>query len=355
MKKSKHISAALCMLLIVGGIFFFGYMLHISGRAETAVDIWLYGALALAPIFIGGAWFGALYRRMVGGWWHRGDWFGAVKGTSVNKEKRELTSDDIASRKAMRQAANRWTLIILGAFLVSLGIMVVLYNNGYIAEGWRRVFWSWQMILLAIGIGQLCEGKGINASIFLLVGGYFIAPRVAAMFPAIYEPARSVGFLPVLFIGLGVIVIIAAVTHSCRHKRGNCSWNNGEKFDVVREEVVTGDGRISENLRFSGMDKVILDPFFNGGNIDVRFAGAVLDLRHTALPEGVTTLYLNGSFGGINIIAPSDWRIEIQNDNSFGGFVDKRKDVVYDPNADRKLVIISSFRFGGGDITSYRK
>ena len=93
----------------------------------------------------------------------------------------------------------------------------------------------------------------------------------------------------------------------------------------------------------------MLDPVFKGGELNAVFGGLTLDLRRTNLAEGETHLEVNAVFGGITIFVPSEWLIETHLDTVFGGFQDNRmpKEPL-DPT--RKLIIVGSCVFGGGEI-----
>ena len=121
-----------------------------------------------------------------------------------------------------------------------------------------------------------------------------------------------------------------------------CSDSNDSKWRKSPEGF-------SKNSVFGGGDHIVLDPVFKGGELNAVFGGLTLDLRRTNLPEGETHLEVNAVFGGITIFVPSDWLIETHLDTVFGGFQDNR--MPKEPlDSTRKLIVVGSCVFGGGEI-----
>ncbi|MBN1439582.1 MAG: hypothetical protein JW929_09245 [Anaerolineales bacterium] len=71
---------------------------------------------------------------------------------------------------------------------------------------------------------------------------------------------------------------------------------------------------------FGGMDIRHPSAEFDGGSATVLFGGIDLDLRSAVLaPEG-GYLELTAAFGGIDVIVPKDWRLDIDGLPVFGGW-----------------------------------
>ena len=83
------------------------------------------------------------------------------------------------------------------------------------------------------------------------------------------------------------------------------------------------------------------------------FGGSEIDLTQAKLAEGVYTLEVNAIFGGVTVIVPSDWKIELKMTSILGGFTDKRAYIKENPDPSKVLVIRGSAIFGGGEIKSY--
>jgi predicted membrane protein len=124
-------------------------------------------------------------------------------------------------------------------------------------------------------------------------------------------------------------------------EKKNCSWNS--TFD--------SKGSFTKNSIFGGGEHIVLEPDFNGGEINAIFGDLTLDLRHTNLSEGISRLEVNAVFGGISIFVPNEWYVEMNTDAVFGGVEDKR--MKKQPlNTERKLLITGACVFGGIDLSN---
>ncbi|MDR2894872.1 MAG: cell wall-active antibiotics response protein [Alistipes sp.] len=241
--------------------------------------------------------------------------------------------------------------VAFALLFIAAGALLVGFNTGALAHEWKRVFFSWQMLLLVISMIQYSRGHFTNGSVLLAVGGFFIVRRLSPIYPDIAHSGVGDTFWPVLLIVAGVLILggvffkprASGWYESCRHGLGAIKGGGprgSRASGVVGIEVI-----------FGGCEQVYLDPVFRGGSITTIFGGVNLDLRRTSLPEGETFLKVETLFGGVEIDAPDDWEIEIRGESIFGGFSDRRPATV-DPDrpSDRKLIINASSIFGGGEI-----
>jgi hypothetical protein len=125
-------------------------------------------------------------------------------------------------------------------------------------------------------------------------------------------------------------------------------WKNWKNYRASSSERT---GKVEYNFVFAGTEQVFLEPEFKGGEINVVFGGMSLDLRNTHLPEGKTTyLEINAVFGGVKILAPSTWDIELKGDAILGGFKDKRRKIVSNDSNAGHLIIKADCICSGGEI-----
>lgn len=242
--------------------------------------------------------------------------------------------------------------------VIIAGAMLLGFNSGVLPFEWRRVFFSWQTLMLVGAVSEYARGRFVWASILLGVGGFFILRRLAPIYPDIAASGAGISFWPVLLIIAGLL-ILGSIVFKPRHGEW---FENGchERRDCRGKWSATGewDGRgtrasgvIDITTVFGGSEQVYLDTAFRGGRISTVFGGVKLDLRRTGLPEGITYLTIETIFGGVEIDAPEEWIIEVRNESVFGGFHDKRLPAVNPGYTDgRKLIIKSSNVFGGGEV-----
>ncbi len=76
------------------------------------------------------------------------------------------------------------------ALLVMIaGGMLLCFNAGLLPHEWKRVFFSWQMLLLVGAMSDYARGRFVWASVMLAVGGFFIIRGLA---PITSRPAVRV-------------------------------------------------------------------------------------------------------------------------------------------------------------------
>ena len=249
-----------------------------------------------------------------------------------------------------------------GLLLILLGSIFLGLKTGLIPGQLESVIISWPMLLIFIGIVNLFKRHWISGIILIVVGKFFLIPRILEVYPNLF-PGLNTNFThiywPLLFILAGVLIILQRFIfpqwgfgtlenkwqnrihkhqqhHHGHNHRDYSQWNsNTEGF--------------SKNSVFGSGEHIVLDPEFKGGELNAVFGGITLDLRRTNLPVGDTRLDVNAVFGGITIYVPSDWYVETHLDAVFGGFQDNR--MPKEPlDRTKKLVITGSCVFGGGEL-----
>jgi hypothetical protein len=248
------------------------------------------------------------------------------------------------------------------AFVVIIaGALLLGFNSGLLPWEWKRVFFSWQMLLLVGAMNEYARGRFTWGSVLLAVGGFFVVRRLAPLYPDIAASGAADNWWPVLLIVAGILILGSILFkprcggwHKPPHPGCRCGRRRDDTFSYGAEWNGRGSrasGVIDVEVIFGGSEQVYLDPVFRGGKISSVFGGVKLDLRRTTLPEGETWLRVESVFGGVEIDTPEEWNIEIRSESVFGGFVDKRlppRDGVYTEG--RKLIIKTSCVFGGGEI-----
>jgi predicted membrane protein len=245
-----------------------------------------------------------------------------------------------------------------GVALMLIGIVFLGVNFGFFPYELRHVIISWPMLLIFIGVVHYFKRKIFSATILVLIGSFFIIPRIIEAFPALF-PGFNGDFArvywPLLLIAAGILLVTGRIFgpkwgfdewqnrmqnhqqyHHHRHRKDYSKWEAGEPG-------------FSKNSVFGSGDHIVLDPEFKGGELNAVFGGITLDLRRTNLTVGETRLDINAVFGGITIFVPSDWYVETHMDAVFGGFQDNRMPM--EPlDTTKKLIITGSCVFGGGEL-----
>lgn len=224
---------------------------------------------------------------------------------------------------------------VFGVFAIAAGFLLLGLNAGLLPISWKPVIFSWQMLLICIGVISLFGRESyIPGIILVLVGGIFIIPKFGMLPFNIHSL-----FWPAILITVGLIVLFKGLG---RHP-----------FSHHREELVLEDGYINEETIFGGTKQKVTHKTFKGGKISCVFGGAEVDLTNAELAPGEHTLEISAVFGGATVIVPADWKVIVKNSSIMGGFEDKRRIIREPSDPSRVLIIKAEAIFGGGEIKSY--
>jgi predicted membrane protein len=224
--------------------------------------------------------------------------------------------------------------IIIGVVLVLAGLFLVIRNTGIFPDFIDHVVFSWQMLLVVIGLVMTLGASEKTAGIIVMaVGGFFMIPLLFRETFHVYNM-----FWPAIFIIIGVIFIVS------RRKGWGVSSTKGMASDDIIDYV---------NI-FSGGERQIVSQNFRGGKISTVFGGIELDLTKAKLAPGRNEIEIACVFGGATIIVPDHWYVTIEVTPVLGGFSDSRKlspGRTVDPSS--QLVLKGAVVFGGGEVKSY--
>jgi len=234
-------------------------------------------------------------------------------------------------KQPVRRGLQRKSMVI-GLLVLALGAFWLLRNFGILSEiVWDYIF-SWQMLLIAIGVINVAgEGHKGFGWVLIAIGGFFLLSDIF-IWPVSF---RNV-FWPALLILIGIFLIFGS---RCKFKRGH-QYLKSSGTDVIEEVSVFGGG-----------DRSIHSDNFKGGEIISIFGGSKIDLTETTIsPEGAE-IEIVAVFGGSTLLVPSDWNVKLEVFNIFGGFSDKRMKAQVDTN--KTLLIKGVAVFGGGELKSF--
>lgn len=220
----------------------------------------------------------------------------------------------------------------IGLMVIALGAFWLMRNIGFISEvTWDYIF-SWQMLLIAIGVINVAgDGHKGFGWVLIAIGGFFLLSDIYT-WPVSF---RNV-FWPVLLIVIGLFMIFG----SWKKFRMKYQFRKTDGLDIIQELSIFGGG-----------ERSIHSENFKGGEVISVFGGSKLDLTQANIsPEGAE-IEIVAVFGGSTLIVPSDWTVKLEIFNIFGGFSDKRMKVQVDPN--KVLVVKGVAFFGGGELKSF--
>ncbi len=212
------------------------------------------------------------------------------------------------------------------------GAVLVIVGAGLLADQlypalefgmWLAKLWPLAIILLGLIVLLTRTSTWIGGMIILVLGGFLQLIALGVMGENVW------GLLfPALLILVGVFVIF---------RLGKPSVSSAKPGDQLDHFII-----------FSGLDVRPRIANFRGGSMTAVFGGSNIDLRDSVLsPEGAR-LELTAAFGGIGLIIPRDWRLDIDGIPLFGGWSNETT-----PTASAEgpvLTVRCLAMFGGIDI-----
>jgi len=227
--------------------------------------------------------------------------------------------------------------IIIGIVFLTLGALLFADRLDIIPFAWNKYIFTWQSLLIGIGLISLAKNESRTTGIVLIaIGGFFLTAKILGF----HYPIRYF-FWPTVFVALGLIMIFQKGGHVRNSKVG--FTRGSTDMDIIDDVAI-----------FGGSEQKITSKNFKGGKISNIFGGSTFDLSDAELAPGRNVLDMFCLFGGSKIIVPAGWRVKIEVTAIFGGYNDKRRmPPKTDEVVERELVIRGVVIFGGGEIKSY--
>ena len=220
---------------------------------------------------------------------------------------------------------------IIGILLICAGLLLIAVNFNWLPWNIREIVFSWQGILVLIGLFLLLSRSNrLGGFILIGIGAFFMIPRIWDISFNWHHL-----FWPVILVAIGLLLIT-------------------RRWGYQRIPVENSTEFIDDMSIFGGGDRVITCQNFRGGKITSIFGGSKIDLRTANLAKGRNVIDIFAMFGGTKLIVPTNWDVKIEVTSLFGGFSDKRRprpDEIRDPT--RELVIKGITIFGGGDMEGF--
>jgi predicted membrane protein len=281
-------------------------------------------------------------------------------------------------------------------------------------SAWKKVFISWQMLLIAVAVILLLHRHIFKGLILVSIGGFYIVPRLAAASPDAFWWVKedfTHAYSPVFLIVAGGLILLHIVFHPKRllkkhqqknhhhsatktqnhhqkksttqtdfeqkyavesvkteeekphHQKKNKAQQVDSEQNIIVENVKkekkenheqnrnTAHANFERNSIFKSISEIIHELEFEGGEMNAVFGNITLDLRKTTIPDNVCELNINVIFGGITILVPENWNVEVHLNSIFGNLQDSRA-LSEKTDKTHTLIIHGICVFGNGEIKS---
>jgi len=222
--------------------------------------------------------------------------------------------------------------VLLGVILIAVGALVLLANMNVLPFDLDLAHW-WPLILIALGLAHLWNNRNIfdfSGLLLLLLGGVFLMATLGKIcWSDIWR------YWPAVLILLGFSMVF-------RRNPVPIPGSGGSHGAASSDP----DVRVTNIL--AGTDRRIDSQEFKGGDVSNILGGTKLDLLEAKLAAGEWLLTVSTVLGGVEILVPRYWRIEVHPTNMLGGVDDHTRQT---PDAGGgKLIIKASALLGGIEI-----
>lgn len=185
--------------------------------------------------------------------------------------------------------------LVFGLLLITIGLSSLLSTLGYpIIQNLFSTFWPLFVIGLAVSRFMARDYKG--GTIMGVIG--------------IVAQLNMLGFTNIDYFALLFPMILIVIGLSAISKGLFVSGKNANT--------------LSDTTLFGGLEKNITDQNFSSGSFITLFGATEVDLTKAKFKDGEAVIDALIAFGGAEIKAPADCRVELEVTAIFGGSSDKR-------------------------------
>ncbi len=226
----------------------------------------------------------------------------------------------------------RW----FGLAVITVGLFLLLRKLDLFDFDFRHL-WPYALIIIGLMIGIKSKFRNNAPYILIAVGLFKIIPAFT-----ILGVSSSTLALPAALIIIGIFIVL-------RPKSNNSSCTDRMVTNTSDNDWVNAD------ITFGGRKETITSKSFKGGDVNVTFGGAELSLIQADSDIQPMTLNFKVTFGGVELIIPSDWEVKNNISTSMGSVEDHRSIYTGSTSEENKktLILNGSCTFGSIEVKSY--
>ncbi|UJP65310.1 LiaF transmembrane domain-containing protein [Mongoliitalea daihaiensis] len=250
-----------------------------------------------------------------------------------------------------------------GLIVLLVGVVLLLKAIGFVFPFWLI---SWPMLLVAIGLVILARHNFQNGFGFFLVifGGIMLINKYFG-FP--FEVRQFI--IPGGLILFGLYLILKKNRDNQRLQEDlmkNYGISKKEPTEATLTQEASESTEPKQNFTgfdhaevlnaqalFTGIQRRVFSKNFKGGKVSATFGGTEIDFTQADI-DGEASINLEVAFGGVKLLVPPHWDVQVQIGTVFAAGVEDKR--FYNPTKVDKtkvLKIYGSVVFGGLEIKSF--
>ncbi|MEN8120262.1 MAG: DUF5668 domain-containing protein [Bacteroidota bacterium] len=243
------------------------------------------------------------------------------------------TIDNFNDKNRKPEKNRRDRRLGVGIIFIFIGAVLILSNLGIMPGVLRHHIFSWQMIIIAIGLFSVVNNQNKTFGLIMITVGVFF------LLPGIFGFSRQMWhmFWPAIFLIIGAYILFRRRT---------------DPDDLDMMDSTANDEDIIDDLNiFGGSKRTITSANFLGGKVTSFFGGSEYNMLGANISKRRAVIDVLTIFGGSKIIVPSDWQVQIDVISIFGGYTDKRNSLPpVQTGTDKTLIVKGLVIFGGGEV-----
>lgn len=221
--------------------------------------------------------------------------------------------------------------LLLGGVVITLGVLVLLDAAGKADAGQVISNW-WPVVVIAAGAMQLVERRRSATGPLILIA----IGVVLLLFATDTVGDNDRGYVwAIVLILVGLLIL--------SHWRGKPVPLGTDTSEMVRATGVFGGPKVASSSQS-----------FRGASLTAIFGGVTLDLRTARPAPGGAAVNATAVFGGIEVLVPEGWQVEVSGTPILGGIEDKT-DHSHPAPPDAPLLEVDALSVLGGVEVKHKK
>lgn len=230
-----------------------------------------------------------------------------------------------------------WSRIVLAIYVLLLAVTYVLMRKDIVGEVFTGIVFSWQLLILFLGLARITTRPVALGLILTFVGAFTLLPLFTDVFPVLTGLVSNQKFWIIVPVFVAAVIIVSEIV---RYRRAKAEKR-------LRPAVQSGlgeDGMLYERVSFASRNCIVEEGVLTGGNVHVNSGTAVIDLSRCSLADGISVIDMDIIMGSVCLVLPHDWYVELRTSGFAGKARDTRSGA--ERKASRTLLVKGNITFG---------